>query len=90
MISVREDDIHLIVHRGMLPFLRKERAHVVFKPTYYFWGIWKGNKRFLRNRGLSVIKDKRKYEVWIPLKWYEFQLTKKGREKYNLACKKRT
>ena len=89
MISVREDDIHLIVHKGMLRFLRKERAHVVFKPTYYFWRVWRGNKHDLRNRGLSVDKDKGKYEVWIPLAWYEFQLTKKGREKFKLACKKR-
>jgi len=66
-----------------LVYIKKVYGFAVFKPARWraFWLVWHGNKRRLKENKVEVVKtDKGRWEIHLPIGWYELQLSAKARQ----------
>ena len=75
-----------------LEYVRRLYKYAIFKANNWrqFWRIWHGNKRRLKAHKLEVVKTDGKYEIYLPLGWYRYQLTAKALEQLNMKGHKTT
>lgn len=63
-----------------LAYVRRIYRYAIFRATNWraFWRIWHGNKERLKKNKLEVVKTDGRYEIYLPLGWYRYQLTQKA------------
>lgn len=93
LLEVKPDALDLVINANgyinrsvVLKFKRTIGAHVIFSPNTVFWDIWHGNKSRLKKYRLSVDRDpddRKKWEVWMPMAWYKYQLTPAAQKQFN-------
>lgn len=67
-----------------LVYVKKIYGFAVFKAARWrsFWRVWHGSKRRLKENNVEVVKnDNDRWEIHLPIGWYELQLTASARAK---------